>query len=137
MILYQTGAKTVESKVEQFKRIGLTSSMYSKISEIVGSAVSNAKLKIEEENFQFRNFHKTHDYNIPFSTYGAIPCAVTYNINTGDIHHYNIGSINNEAIEVLDIQHPKPPYIMKNSYNISFNGGVPKAKILKSLNDEW
>lgn len=122
MLMYNTHKQSmVSEKSEQFKQIGLTGFELSKITEIVDFAVANAQTSNEDKNSQLWNIMNVSNYNYPYSPYGQAPYAVTYNINTGDYYQYNIGSINHEAVEMMDLKPSSYSYIMNNSYGNSMN----------------
>lgn len=81
---------TTESKVEQFRRIGLSSFELSNVTDILDSAIQATTDNLQQE--------KQHLQYTPRS-YGVYPLAVTYNINTGDLYQYNISRTTDQPID--------------------------------------
>lgn len=115
MITIQKSTMT-KMKVRQFRNIGMTSFELDKITDILDSAITATTSKLEVEKSNFGCSVNMPNLFLPHSSVGLTPCAVTYNIRTGDIYQYNIGSITNEAARGLDYKPVNHSYIMKNSY---------------------
>ena len=113
-------------KVNQFRNIGMTSFELGKITDILDSAIEATATKLEVENSGLRSSVNIPNLHLPHSSLGTYPCAVTLNINTGDIYQYNIGSIKNEAARTMDYKPVTHSYIMNNSYGYVPNN-TPEA----------
>lgn len=109
MLMYTTSKNsiTTESKVEQFRRIGLSSFELSNVTDILDSAIQATTDNLQQE--------KQHLQYTPRS-YGVYPLAVTYNINTGDLYQYNISRTTDQPIDRSGLCPPTNMEFMKNSY---------------------
>lgn len=108
----------IRMKAEQFKYIGLDQTQFGHINDIIETAVASSSMEVEQDSAQLWNILNVPNLPIFNGGYGSFPYTVTYNINTGDIHQYNIGSYNNAAIEMLDILPANYSCSANNSFNM-------------------
>lgn len=116
MLVYNiTTEEIVNSKVEQLKTIGLTTTELENISQILYSSYSSASKRDSEENSDLRKLMKFSNFEDLYKSHQLVPCAITYNISAGDVHQYNMVSLNSKADPMLGYVPVNSLYVMNNS----------------------
>ena len=127
-----TGQPNLDTKLEQLRLLGLTESEYLNTADIVHSSYSSVTLKEKENIADKAKFMKFSNNGVNFNTRQVVPCAITYNISSGDHHNYNLVSLDDKSGPLLGYTPVNSMYFMNNSFNFGSTELYPEGEVPES-----